>query len=492
MSTKRQCWPCNAKSASLCLIASTVILALACCLAAVFPQAAFAGQNDLVAADGSILNAQSEPQSEQGPESTQVDGETSLQTQATLVPGSSVASYYQPVLNRARYRSGEFNTSASRSWRYWDPHYCLFDMTSDGIPELIVDDWLYEAAHSAYIYTISNGNVVYLGKVSATHSGPAANSTNLYLYGAHMGHFFIKQVRISGNSVYTVSCYDRSSSDPSSEAAVLNGQSSYMKKNKIKGLREYPVTSSSALYSDGIVIGKMSKASISVANVTYNGKAQKPRVVVKYGGKTLRAGTDYTVSYYNNTLVGKGTATVVGKGSYSGTVRKSFTIYPTAKQKAENRKAHSITYQTHVQRQGWQSYKKDGAVAGTSGKSLRLEGIKIKPNGKWAYSGGVQYRTHVQNIGWEKTWKSNGNMSGTQGRSLRLEAIQLKLTGNMAKHYDVYYRVHAQHFGWMGWAKNGARAGTAGYSYRLEAIQIKLVPKGYAAPGSTANAFRQR
>ena len=83
-------------------------------------------------------------------------------------------------------------------------------------------------------------------------------------------------------------------------------------------------------------------------------------------------------------------------------------------------------------------------------------------------------------------------MSGTSGQALRLEAIQIQLTDEMANHYDVYYRVHCQNFGWMGWAKNGASAGSEGYAYRLEGIQVKLVPKGGAAPGSTANAFRKR
>ena len=71
-----------------------------------------------------------------------------------------------------------------------------------------------------------------------------------------------------------------------------------------------------------------------------------------------------------------------------------------------------------------------------------------------------------------------------------LEAIEIRLKGDMAVNYDIYYRVHAQNIGWMDWAKNGQSAGTAGLSYRLEAIQIQLVPKGGAAPGSTAVPFR--
>ncbi len=147
-----------------------------------------------------------------------------------------------------------------------------------------------------------------------------------------------------------------------------------------------------------------------------------------------------------------------------------------------------VSYQSHVQSIGWQGWKTNGEVSGTSGKSLRLEGMYIKLEG---IDGGIEYRTHVQNIGW-MDWVANGAMSGTSGRSLRLEAINIRLTGNAANRYDIYYRVHAQNVGWMGWAKNGEASGTAGFSYRLEAIQIQLVDKGGAAPGSTANAFIQK
>ena len=149
-----------------------------------------------------------------------------------------------------------------------------------------------------------------------------------------------------------------------------------------------------------------------------------------------------------------------------------------------------VSYKTHVQNVGWQSYVRDGQTAGTSGRSLRLEAIRVKL-GNQPYSGSIQYRTHIQNIGWESSWRSNNDISGTSGRALRLEAIQIRLTGAMASNYNIYYRVHAQNIGWMGWACNGQSAGTAGYSYRLEAIQIKLMRKGSKAPGKTTDYFRQ-
>ena len=143
----------------------------------------------------------------------------------------------------------------------------------------------------------------------------------------------------------------------------------------------------------------------------------------------------------------------------------------------------SVKYRVHRQDLGWEtSWKADGELSGTTGQAKRLEGIEIHLAGN-QYEGGITYKTHIQNIGWESTWQSDGGMSGTQGQSLRLEAIEIMLTGEIAGHYDVYYRVHAQDYGWLGWAKNGEMSGTSGESKRLEAIQIVLVPKGGLTPG---------
>ena len=144
--------------------------------------------------------------------------------------------------------------------------------------------------------------------------------------------------------------------------------------------------------------------------------------------------------------------------------------------------ARLVSYQTHVQTYGDQDYVYDGATAGTSGESKRMESIRIKLPSTSSEDGGIEYKSHIQTYGWEKNWKKTGELSGTTGESKRLEAIQIKLTGAIADKYDVYYRVHAQQFGWLGWAKNGEESGTAGYSYRLEAVQIVLVPKGTENP----------
>jgi len=103
-------------------------------------------------------------------------------------------------------------------------------------------------------------------------------------------------------------------------------------------------------------------------------------------------------------------------------------------------------------------------------------------------TGDVVYRTHVENLGWQD-WKADGDMSGTTGQSLRLEAVQVRLTGINADKYDIYYQVHAQNYGWLGWAKNAESSGTAGQSLRLEGIKIMVIPKGAAGPISTVLPF---
>ena len=193
---------------------------------------------------------------------------------------------------------------------------------------------------------------------------------------------------------------------------------------------------------------------------------------VNYAGVNAASGVHQAKSY----IAKAGSSPVVGNQATSNT-------NPSVAGEANV----NVAYRTHVQTFGWQGWKYNGQISGTSGQAKRLEGINIKLTNK-PYSGSIVYTTHVQTYGWQgnennpNTWRRDGDMSGTSGEAKRLEAIRIALTGEMAEHYDVYYRVHAQSFGWLGWAKNGEAAGTAGLAKRLEGIQIVLVPKGGNAP----------
>ncbi|BDV09425.1 MULTISPECIES: C39 family peptidase [Enterococcus] len=177
-------------------------------------------------------------------------------------------------------------------------------------------------------------------------------------------------------------------------------------------------------------------------------------------------------------LVKKGKAAPEGNG-------KAFLIGNEAKRPDEIKP--TVNYQTHVQNIGWQGVVKNGEIAGTSGKNLQLEAIKINLSDA-ALAGNIEYSTHIQNIGWQD-YKANGALSGTTGKNLQLEAIKIKLSGDVSRYYDVYYRVHIQDKGWLNWAANGAPAGSQSASKRLEAIQIKIVRKGETAPKGSGKAF---
>ena len=61
--------------------------------------------------------------------------------------------------------------------------------------------------------------------------------------------------------------------------------------------------------------------------ITYNGQEQEPEYIVKSGNTELTAGTDYTLSYSNNTNAGTATVTATGLDNYAGaTGSAEFTI----------------------------------------------------------------------------------------------------------------------------------------------------------------------
>lgn len=148
--------------------------------------------------------------------------------------------------------------------------------------------------------------------------------------------------------------------------------------------------------------------------------------------------------------------------------------------------AVTITYAAHVQNMGWLSPVGDGETAGTTGKGLRLEALKLSVTGLDSGST-LAASAHVQNKGWTDANKEG--VIGSVGQGLRLEALTLSFTGAAAQNYDIWYRTHCEDYGWLDWASNGASAGTQGLATRIEAVEICILPKGSAAPGKTAQPF---
>jgi len=80
-----------------------------------------------------------------------------------------------------------------------------------------------------------------------------------------------------------------------------------------------------------------------IVAVTYNGLAQTPTVTVTDGNTALTSGTDYTLSYSNNTNAGTATVTITGSGNYTGSRDVNFTI---------NKAALTITANSYTIDQG--------------------------------------------------------------------------------------------------------------------------------------------
>ena len=140
----------------------------------------------------------------------------------------------------------------------------------------------------------------------------------------------------------------------------------------------------------------ISKASVTLSTSTYayDGKAKKPGVTVKLNGKTLKNSTDYTVSYSNNTKVGTAKVTIKGKGNYTGSVSKTYSIknnFKKATVSSISTKAFTgknITQSITVKYNG-KTLKKgtDYTVSCSNNKSIGTATVKI--TGKGSYTGTI-------------------------------------------------------------------------------------------------------
>ena len=140
----------------------------------------------------------------------------------------------------------------------------------------------------------------------------------------------------------------------------------------------------------------ISKASVTLSTSTYayDGKAKKPGVTVKLNGKTLKNGTDYTVSYSNNTKVGTATVKITGKGNYTGSVSKTYSIknnFKKATVSGISNKSYTgknITQSITVKYNG-KTLKKgtDYTVSYSSNKNIGTATVKIA--GKGSYTGTI-------------------------------------------------------------------------------------------------------
>lgn len=154
----------------------------------------------------------------------------------------------------------------------------------------------------------------------------------------------------------------------------------------------------------------LTKATVSVKDKTYTGKAQKATTAtVKLGGKTLKLGRDFTISSKSGRNISTYKATITGKGAYTGTKTVTFKIVPkgtSISKLTKGKKAFTVKWkkpskanlkQTTGYQVRWSTAKsmkgaKSKTVKATSaaGKKCQLKVTKLKANKKYY----VQVRTY--------------------------------------------------------------------------------------------------
>ena len=110
---------------------------------------------------------------------------------------------------------------------------------------------------------------------------------------------------------------------------------------------------------------------LSYYSTTYNGKEKKPVPVVKYNGKTLTEGKQYTVSYLDNVNAGQAIVRIDGKGKYGGVGFLNFTI----KKAANKIIAQDITVK---KKKKAQKFMLEATAKGKAALSYSSDNSKIK------------------------------------------------------------------------------------------------------------------
>lgn len=164
----------------------------------------------------------------------------------------------------------------------------------------------------------------------------------------------------------------------------------------------------------------ISKATITINAQKYTGKELKPKAEVVVDGVQLEADRDYTITYSNNTNVGKATATVKGIGDYEGTAKGSFKINPkgtsisklsaakkafTAKWKSQ--KTQTTGYQVRYSLKSDMSGAKTQTISSNKTTSKKVTSLKAK---KKYY---VQVRTYktVKGVKYYSSWSTKKSVT---------------------------------------------------------------------------------
>lgn len=182
----------------------------------------------------------------------------------------------------------------------------------------------------------------------------------------------------------------------------------------------------------------ISACKVTASNVTYNGKAQTAKIVVKDGTKTLVAGKDYKVSGATQKWAKKYTAKVTGIGAYQGTKTVSFWVSKKSISKLSVKVATSLKYNGKTQTVS--TAVKDGKTTLKAGTHYTVTGNKVKTAGtykvkvtmKGNYTGSVTKTVKVNkaaqrfSVGGTKSVKASNVKKASKKVSLKVSGVKEK------------------------------------------------------------------
>lgn len=130
--------------------------------------------------------------------------------------------------------------------------------------------------------------------------------------------------------------------------------------------------------------------------------------------------------FYRAHIPNQGWLGYVGSTQTAGTTGKAIPIQ--AVEVLWNGIGDLITSKAHVAGIGWKPWNYN--VTGTTGQNRNLEAVQFwlgEYLTKQGYS--IEYRTHVAKLGWQ-SWVKDGAISGTTGKKLAIEAIEFRMRKN--------------------------------------------------------------
>ena len=165
----------------------------------------------------------------------------------------------------------------------------------------------------------------------------------------------------------------------------------------------------------------ISKVSINtIVDQNYTGKAVTPAITITYAGKTLTKDKDYMVAYSDNVKIGTASVTITGKGSYVGSLKRTFriTVFKNKTYKAGNYK-YKVT---NADLSG------KGTVTVSGVKSRTLRSIKVADT---VTIGGKKFKiTAIGNSAFKNCKKAATTTIGknvkTIGKKAFYKAVKLK------------------------------------------------------------------